>query len=166
MKRARESRLPLRHILAFVLVIGVAMAAIIANVDALRACGPFLSFRAYLTRGFWLPMYYSVDILLPTKVPSGGIPYAGFSAADAPTALSGLREAYRHLTDVVQSDQAQSAFAEAANATNRALAPGALANRDLEEARLIACKIALRKAERSPDALAEARKELEDFIAS
>jgi len=161
-----ERKCPFRHMVALAIVLAVAMAAIIANVDALRACGPFLSFRAYLTRGFWLPMYYSVDNLLPPKIPGGGIPYAGFSMADAPAALSALRESYRRLTDVAKADQTQSALAEAANATKRALAPGALTNRDLEEARLIACKIALRRAEGSPGALAEARKKLEEFIGS
>lgn len=157
---------PFRRMVALAMVIAAAMAAIIANVDALRACGPYLSFRAYLTRGFWLPMYYSIDHLLPLKIPGAGIPYAGFSAADAPEALSALREAYRRLTDALKTNQTQSALDEAGKAAARALAPGALSNRDLEEARLIACKIALRGAERSPDALSEARRKLEDFIGS
>jgi hypothetical protein len=166
MKRAVGGKFPSRRILGAAMVLGVAMAAIIARVDDIRACGPYLSFRAYLTRGFWLPMYYSIGILLPPNIPGGGIPYAGFSAADAPEALSSLREAYRRVTDAAKTNQTQSALDEAGKAATRALAPGALSNRNLEEARLIACKIALRGAERNPEALAEARRKMEEFIGS
>jgi hypothetical protein len=111
-------------------------------------------------------MYYSMGILLPPNIPGGGIPYAGFSAADAPEALSFLREAYQRLNDAAKTNQMQSALDEAGKAAARALAPGALSNHDLEEARLITCKIALRGAERDPEALAEARRKMEEFIGS
>jgi len=144
----------------------LALAAAILAVNAGRACGPYLSLRSYLARHFWLPMFYTTDLLLPAGTPGGGVPYAGFSADSAPAELTRLREAYRPLAESNKPNQPPPSFEEADGALERALAPGVLTGNDLEEARLIGCKIALRKAEWNRDLLDEARRKFEAYLAS
>jgi len=103
--------------------------------------------------------------LLPPVKRGGTSPYAGFSEIHALPALASLREAYRRITETELPSQ-QPMLEETSRAIARALAPGALSGRELEEARLIDCKIAMRLAERSPAALPAAGKKLEDFLRS
>jgi hypothetical protein len=152
---------------AAVLPACLATAAILAvlAVNAVKACGPYLSLRPYLTRHFWLPMFYTATLLLPAGNPGGGIPYAGFYDNTAPAELDRLREAYWPLAQPNKPNQPAPSFEEADGALARALAPGILNGKDLEEARLIDCKVALRKAEWSRDLLPEARKKFEAYLA-
>ena len=129
-------------------------------VRVIRACGPYLSLREYLTRSFWQPMRYSVDALIPKTAEDGrpAVPYAGFSAEQAPQTLTVLREAYGKFAAT------GTGWEKAAEAATGALSPGMLAGSDLEEARLIECKISLRLAAANSGDLAAVRSKLEDFI--
>jgi hypothetical protein len=124
-------------------------------VDAVHGCGPYLALRSYLTRHFWLPMYYTANLLLSASNPGGSVPYAGFATDAVPAPLADARAAY-----------GRSAFDEAGRAVAQALAPGVLTGKNLEEARLIDCKVSLRQAEADRNALGMARRKLEDFLAS
>ncbi len=162
-----DQRPPRHRLVAMVGCIPLAVfAAIFVITDPIRACGPYLSFRAYLTRSFWLPMYYTIGLLLPAKIPTGNAPYAGFAGQDVPPALAGLRAAYRPLATTTRLNQPQSVLDEASQAAARALAPGVLTGSGLEEARLIDCKLMLRLAEDNLEALDSAIRKLEEFIAS
>ncbi len=135
-------------------------------VDAVHACGPYLSFRAYLARSFWLPMFCPMSLAVPASIPGSAAPYAGFAPTAVPPVLAALRDAYRPLATTTKLDQPQSLLDEAGRAAAAALVPGALTGNDLEEARLVDCKMALRLAGNNGDALEGARRKLEDFIAS
>lgn len=141
-------------------------AAVILIVDRATACGPYMSFRAYLQRSFWLPMFYSTNLLLPPGDPGRTAPYAGFSSENAPPALVDLRSAYAPLSIPVSKLESTAPFENAMRITARALAPGVLAGKDLDEARLIDCKISMRHAEWNPNELGAARQKLEQFISS
>jgi hypothetical protein len=127
----------------------------------LLACGPWLTFRAYLKRSFWEPMYFHAGSQAPSKRATETSPYAGFLDSEAPPSLIELREAYRALA---AETPAASEAEHAVLAAQKALIPGTLTGKNLEEAQLIDCKIALRLGEGSP-ALEEARSKLENFIA-
>ena len=166
MSRHTEKGFRPRRVEALLACGALAIAAAVLIADAVEACGPYLSLRPYLTRSFWLPMYYTMNLLLPSGIPGGAAPYAGFSANDVPAPLAELRVAYLPLARTATQSQPQSSFEDAGRAAARALAPGVLTGRNLEEARLIDCKIALRVAEGNRNALEEARRKLEAFIAS
>jgi hypothetical protein len=163
---------PSRKVMALAVSIVLAISAAVLAVDAIKACGPYLSLRPYLKRSFWLPMYFTFNNLRPADAPGGSIPYAGFSPEAAPKALAELRAAYLPLAQNSTQEQPQSIFEHAVRAAEQALAPGILTGKDLEEARLIDCKITLRMAERNNgnngnnDARSVAKQKLEKFIAS
>lgn len=166
MNQPRAKKASRRRAFAFMACAALAISAAMVVVEAVQACGPFFSLRSYLTRSFWLPMYFRITSLLPEAIAGGAAPYAGFSAEAVPAALSNLRAAYIPLSRTTRQDQPQSAFEEARRAAARALARGVLSGKNLEEARLIDCKIALRMAELNRDSLDGARRKLEEFIAS
>ena len=129
-------------------------------IHVVRACGPVLSLRAYLTRSFWQPIFYPMDMLAARIADNAGslVPYAGFLPEEAPAALGELREAYQQLAT------AGTGWQRATQACARALAPGILSGIDLEEARLIDCKISLRLAAPDTNDLVKVRSQFEDFI--
>lgn len=165
MRSTTVRRARLRIAAMMLTFVALAGAAAFLVVDAVQACGPYLSLRPYLTRSFWLPMYYSMKLFLPSGYPRNITPYAGFANETIPAELAELRAAYSPLARTTPPGAPQ-AYEDARRVAARALAPGVLTGKALEEARLIECKLALRLAEWDHAQLAEARRKLEEFIAS
>jgi hypothetical protein len=133
-------------------------------VGSIIACGPDLTFRAYLKRSFWTPIYYRVQTMAPPNHREESGPYAGYLLAPASPALERLRAAYRNLQG--PSISTISDVESLNQAVQKALAPGVLRGEELEEARLIECKTALRLGEGSAERLAEAHRKFESFLAA
>lgn len=138
---------------------------------AVRACGPGTSLREYLYTGFWQPMYYTVRRLtgIDRGKPEEQTLYAGFLTHEVPSALRDLREAYHEIAEppsladtLDESDD--SPWGQANQAAVLALAAGKLFGQDLDEARLIDCKIAMRAAERNPAKRSAAQDKLKKYI--
>lgn len=151
-----------RRRIGFLKCFATLLLAGVCLIPVVRACGPYLTLRAYLTRSFWLPMYYSMNTLIPQTTGKlySPLPYAGFSAKQAPPSLIKLREAYRQL----MAPEGETEWTSAALAAKRALAPGTLTGSDLEEARLIDYKIALRGSSKEEHDLAALQIKFEEFI--
>lgn len=142
-------------------IILIALSTMIVWYNTVRACGPWLTFREYLTHSFWSPMFYTFSSLITGAKREHKPPYAGFSTSEVPDSLKNLRDAYQALA----SSPGERTLDGAREAAARALAPGGLSATNIEEAQLIECKILLREAEGNPDTLAQVRRKLEDFIA-
>ncbi len=159
MRPAASNRLPVLVRLAAIVGIVAASA-----VRLILGCGPYLTFRAYLTRTFWDPMHYMMRSFVPAPG-AGAVPFAGYLATTVPAPLAELREAYRRLASPGGTTDS-TAVQEAGAADERALATNRLTGTDLEEARLIDCKIGLRLAGDDAEKLAEVQHKLEKFIGS